>query len=77
MALIPLVTLMLAGNDIVRSTSYMTVPGKILGSLLVVFLPSTVSPKIDVISLPAYENPILFRRDARKWEFPPNLRYMN
>lgn len=32
----------------------MTVPGKIFGSLLVVLRPSCVSPRIGVISLPAY-----------------------
>ena len=38
----------------VKSTSYMTVPGRIALSVFVVFLPSAVSPKIGVISLPAY-----------------------
>jgi hypothetical protein len=53
-AFTPLYALIPAGSVIVKSTSYMTVPGRMPASLLVVLTPSTVSPRIGVISLPAY-----------------------
>lgn len=54
MALIPLVAVILGVRLIVKLTSYITVPGRILGSMLIIFCPSSVSPRIDVISEPAY-----------------------
>lgn len=53
-AFTPLVAVNPVGSVIVKSTSYITVPGRILGSLRVVLRPSAVSPRIGVISLPAY-----------------------
>lgn len=54
MALMPLYTVSLTGSVLNRSTSYSTALGRIFGSRLVVFRPFSVSPKIGVISLPAY-----------------------
>jgi hypothetical protein len=54
MAFTPLAALVEAGSIIVKFTSYMTVAGRILGSVLVLFFPSFVSPRIGVISEPEY-----------------------
>lgn len=53
-ALTPEVEQIVTCNERVRSTSYITVSGRILGSERVTFLPLSVSPRMGVISLPEY-----------------------